>query len=163
MQPHGMTDYRHRREILVECGLAAFGWGCLVVGTASLDDFVGMSMADETAVAMTLAGAALALVATTALLGQRWLLGAPLRARDEDELVAADVALAMGLRDLLAVMLANTTTATFITFWAPGRTWWLVATFGVASLIAICAVFGLRRRPDVVPVARRLLARSPAA
>ncbi len=38
-----------------------------------------------------------------------------------------------------------------------------IAMFGGASLTAICAVVGLRRRPDLVPVARRLLARSPAA
>ena len=52
MQPHGMTDYLHSREIAVELGLAAFGWGSVMVGFASLGDFVGLSMADETAVAM---------------------------------------------------------------------------------------------------------------
>ena len=53
--------------------------------------------------------------------------------------------------------------AVLVTFYAPGRTWWLVTTFGAVSLIAICAVLGVRRRPDVVPVARQLLARSPTA
>jgi hypothetical protein len=108
------------------------------------------------------AGALLAVVATTALVGQRWLLRAPLLARDEDELVTADVVLAMGLRDLLAATAATSTTAAFIALFAPRHAWWLVAMFGAASLTSISALIGVRRRQSVLPVARRLSLGSPA-
>ena len=48
MQPHGMTDYLHRREIAVELGLAAFGWASVMVGSLALSTLVGISMPDET-------------------------------------------------------------------------------------------------------------------
>lgn len=152
----------HRREIVVELGLAALGWGSLVVGIMRLDDLVGTSMADDTAAVLISAGSLLAVVATTALLGQRRLLGSPLRVRDQDELVTADVVLAMGLRDLLAATVATSTTATFMALFAPDRASWLVAMFGGASLISISALIGVRRRRSLLPVARRLSLRSPA-
>jgi hypothetical protein len=71
MQPHGMTDYLHRREIVVEVGLATLGWSSVVVGIVTLDDVVDISMTDNTAATLIVAGALLAVVATTALLGLR--------------------------------------------------------------------------------------------
>jgi hypothetical protein len=112
---------------------------------------------------MMLAGAVLAVVATTALLGQHWLLGAPLRARDRDELITADVVLAMGLRDLLAATVAMSSTATLIALFAPDPAWWLVAMFSGASLISISALIGVRRRRSLLPVARRLSLGSPSS
>jgi hypothetical protein len=141
----------------------ALGWKPKpLAGIMRLGDFGGTYMADNTAEVLVAAGPLLAAVATTALLGQRWLLVAPLRARDQDELITADVVLAMGLRDLLAATLAMSMTATFMTLFAPDRAWWLVAMFGGASLISISAIIGVRRRRSLLPVARRLSLGSPA-
>lgn len=129
MQPHGMTDYLHRREIVVEIGLAVLGWNSVIAGTLAASDVADIPIAQEAAPALVSAGALVGVVATTTLLGQRRLLAAPLRAQDEEELVTADIVLAVGVRDLLATTMLMTVLAAFMTLFLPDPTWWLVATF----------------------------------
>lgn len=163
MQPHGMADYLHRREIAVEVGLAVLGWASVVAGTLALTDRVDIPVSDATSPALVLAGALLGVVATTTLVGQRWLLAAPLRAQDEDELVAADIVLAVGLRDLFLMTISMTALAASTTLFLPGRAWWLPVTFTAATLVSVGAARGVRKRPNLAPVAHRLSAGSRTA
>ncbi|MBA2717433.1 MAG: hypothetical protein H0U51_10340 [Propionibacteriales bacterium] len=163
MQPHGMTDYMHRREVVAEVGLAVLGWVSVAVGALVLANLVDIPMSGDNAAALVLAGALLALVATTTIVGQRRLLAAPLRAQDEDGLICADIILAVGLRDLLATTMAMTVLVAWTTFFLPGRDWWLVATFTAAAVISGGTAFGVRKRPNLAPVARSLSARSRTA
>lgn len=160
MQPHGITDYMHRREIAAEMGLGVLGWTSLIAGTLMLTSLADIPVSDDTAAALTFAGALLALVTTASLLGQRQLLAAPLRAQDEDELITADIVLAVGLRDLLAMTISITVLTAFTTLYLPDRAWWLVVVFIAAAVVAVGTLFGVRKRPNLAPVARRLSARS---
>lgn len=163
MQPHGMTDYLHRREVVAEVGLAVLGWASVAVGTLVLTDLVDIPISGDNAAALVVAGALLSLVATTTILVQRRLLAAPLHAQDEDGLICADIILSVGLRDLLAITMAMTLLVTWTTLFLPGRDWWLVATFAAAAVISIGTAFGVRKRPNLAPVARSLSARSRTA
>lgn len=163
MQPHGMAEYLHRREIAVEIGLAVLGWASVVAGTLALTNRVDIPVSHETGLALVLAGALLGVVATTTLVGQRWLLTAPLRAQDEDQLVAADIVLAVGLRDLFVMTISATPLAASTTWFLPDRAWWLPATFTAAALVSVGAALGVRKRPNLAPVAHRLTARSRTA
>lgn len=163
MQPHGMTDYLHRREIVVEIGLAVLGWTSLVVAALAFTHGVDVPITDDTASILVVVGALLAVVATTTLLGQRRLLAAPLRAQDEDELVSADIVLAVGLRDLLAITISISIVAAGMTLFLPGRTWWLVTIFTAAAVLPLGTLLGVLKRPNLAPVAYRLSARNRTA
>lgn len=163
MQPHGMTDYLHRREIAVEVSLAVLGWASVVSGTLASTNRVDVPVSDATGLALVLAGALLGFVATTTLVGQRWLLTTPLRAQDEDQLVAADIVLALGLRDLFVMTISMTGLAACTTWFLPDTAWWLPATFTAAALVSVGAALGVRKRPNLAPVAHRLSARSRTA
>lgn len=77
MQPHGMTEYLHRGEILIEVSLGVLGWLCAIVGALALTDAVEGSAIRHAAPSMLLVGGVVAGVATTTLFGQRRLVWLP--------------------------------------------------------------------------------------
>lgn len=163
MQPHGVTEYMRHRELGVEVAVGLLGWVGAAVGGLVLTGLVSLPSIQDAAPSLVLTGALLALVATTSLLVQRGLVAAPLRAADQDGLVTADVVLAVGLRDLLAVTVATMTMATWMTLYLPDRSWWLVVGYAVTSVTVFWVGRPTRRRPGLLPVASRLTARSRVA
>jgi hypothetical protein len=163
MQPHGMTEYLHHREILVEVSLGVLGWVCAVAGALALLNIIDVAVIRHTAPSMLLVGGVVAVVATTTLFGQRRLVAAPLRADNEAGLLTADIILALGLRDLLAVTVSTAATAGCMAAWLPDRAWWLVAVFALAAVISMGVSLAVRKQPSSLPVTHRLAVRSRAA
>jgi hypothetical protein len=137
--------------------------GSVAVGGLVLTGLASLPNVEETAPSMVFAGAILAFVATTSLLVQRRLVVAPLRAADEDGLVTADVVLAVGLRDLLAVTVTTMAMVAWMTVFLPDRRWWLVVLYAVAAGVTFVVGIPRRTRPFRLPVASRLTVRSPSA
>jgi hypothetical protein len=162
MQRHGLVQCIQPREIALEVGVGVLGWVSAAVGGLVLIGVASLPAVEETAPAMVFEGAILAFVATTSVLVQRRLVVAPLRA-DEDGLVTADVVLAVGLRDLLAVTVTTMAMVAWMTVFLPDRGWWLVVLYGVAAGAAFAVGRPRSTRPYQLPVASRLTVRSPSA
>jgi hypothetical protein len=163
MQPHGITEYLHRGEILVEISLGVLGWVCAIVGALGLTNTIDGTAIRHAAPSMLLVGGIVAVVATTTLFGQRRLVAAPLRADNATGLLIADIVLALGLRDLLAVTVSTAALAAWMAVWLPDPAWWLVAVFALAAVVSVAVTFAVRKHPNSLPVTHRLAVRTRAA
>jgi hypothetical protein len=126
---------------------------------------VGGSLEDDpsTARLLLVLGLLVATTAITALAVQRRLLDSSMRAESEAQLVANDIVLATGLRDLVGAVGSTAALAGYAGMLWFGVAWWLIVLYLAAAVGLSLLVFDHKLRPGMVPVARRLAAsRQPA-
>lgn len=159
LQPHDLRDYLRRRELALEAACAVAGTAILLVGLAlAVIDRISRSAG---AVALVLGGV-VATVSVVGLLLQRRMLRAPMPADSRARVVANDIVLATGIRDLLGmIVLAAYFSLLSWVYWLDGPVWQLLT--GIVVLPALMLGYGDRYlRPDVAPVAHRLAGRAAA-
>ena len=163
LQPHGMTDYLHVRQIGLEIGLALLGWLSVAVWVSRLAGVVNLPVDNSTAVGLALVGGLLAVPPSAALLLQSRLLAAPRPAHDRGELIVADITLARGLSDLYFTGISAIGPAVVVVALLPGRPWWLVGAYAAIYFSTLLLGYSVRGRLNPAPVARRLSAEQQAA
>lgn len=161
LQPHDLRDYLRTRELAFEwCALIA----ALMVGALGIAGLVSgvTAMALTTDWLLTSLGLAVALVAATALALQRRLVHAPMSADGEAGLVANDITLMTGLRDLIAAVGIAVMMSVYSYLVAIGLPWWQ-ALGGLLLAGGMIRLF-VDPRPGAegTPVAQRLAGVRPA-
>lgn len=159
LQPYGMSDYLRRREIVAEFVLAAGG---LAIATGGALLLLRDDGSPSSACGTVVAGLLISGVSVGALAWQRRILRAPRRAESPARVVANDIILATGFRDLAeAVRAVSGVTLYALMFVYDVPLGYIVV--GVAVLLGLSAsVFVAGLRSDLMPVAHRLTAQGNA-
>lgn len=159
LQPHTLSAYLRRRELAVE----VLG---LIVGLAACVEGVVLFATERTARSTALLALVLGLVMTAtsalALLIQRRLVRAPVRAVEPSDLVTHDIRLAIGLRDMVAVPITTTLMCTYAFLLWLDLPFWMPFAFVILAAGAARLLFGPRHRPAVAPTAHQLAGKAHA-
>jgi hypothetical protein len=153
VRPHAASDYLSQREIVGELVCGSVGVAAVLVPAVAL--IVGMQ--DSTPwLAAFVVGVAVTAVTLTAAALQRRLLAAPVRASSTSELIAQDVVLSRGLRDLFDAVLKTTALGIYgFLIWTSGS-FALPLLFLAAYFVTVRWFFGEELPPSRLPVARQL-------
>lgn len=160
LEVHGLRDYLRRREVGLQIVLAGAGLLGIVAGGLSLA-FPALGMRSSLAWLLCVLGGLLGGTGTAALVLQRRLLRAPMRVRDDSDLIAGDIQRALGLRDLVGAVLASALfSVQMVLTWLGLPLWQVCAGVLVFGLVA-SRCFDVRLRAEFTPVARVLAGHHP--
>lgn len=153
MQPYRLTDYLLRREVAAELVLAATGVALAAGGVFLLvRDGGERSAAWGTLVVGLLVGG----VSFGALGWQRRMLRAPRRAASASQVVANDVIVATGFRDLARTVSVISALSLYALMFVHDLPLGYVVAGFAALIVLMQALFAGGFRPDLLPVARGL-------
>lgn len=156
LQPRSLSQYLPRREIAAQMILAFLGAVGIVLACLLAFGLIPISTDSNAVPSLLLVGIVLLAVSGGSLILERALTMAPVRGSHPEQLVIADVNLAIGLLDLVRASLGSAVMAFLELTFVDHRAAWVVDFYLVPALIAVVLLIATHTSARRVPVGQNL-------